>query len=173
MRSSSSEVRQFYCSSQTHRRNSSRHSRRTSIPRSDPERAIEIDGAIGDGSPFHDTYGYYAHGVGPETRIAPEGWESRMVRIETHDTLMRGIVIGWGLEIHDLVLAKLAAGRAHALCVCRGCNEQPAGPAEPLARSDGLVRGGHHFRCVRSHRRHCQRGRRPFCSTGHCCDWSL
>lgn len=82
-------------------------------PRNNPDRAIEIDGAIGDGSPFHDMYGYYAHGVGPETPIAPEGWESRLVRIETHNTLMRGTAIGWGLEVHDLVLAKLAAGRAH------------------------------------------------------------
>jgi hypothetical protein len=36
--------------------------------RGDPRRADEIDGAMGDGSPFHETYGYYAHGVGPRSR---------------------------------------------------------------------------------------------------------
>jgi hypothetical protein len=48
-------------------------------PRNNPERAIEIDGNLGDGSQFHETYGYYAHGVGPETPWAPVGWESRML----------------------------------------------------------------------------------------------
>jgi hypothetical protein len=28
-----------------------------------PENADAIDGALGDGSPFHRTFGYYAHGV--------------------------------------------------------------------------------------------------------------
>ena len=32
-----------------------------------PELADKIDGAIGEGSQFHETYGYYAQGVGPET----------------------------------------------------------------------------------------------------------
>jgi hypothetical protein len=40
-------------------------------PRRHPERSIEIDGSLGDGSRFHEMYGYYAHGVGPETVIAP------------------------------------------------------------------------------------------------------
>lgn len=35
--------------------------------------AIEIEGAIGDGSHFHQTHGYYAHAVGPETAKAPAG----------------------------------------------------------------------------------------------------
>jgi hypothetical protein len=46
-----------------------------------PDRAEEIDGLLGDGSPFHQTYGYYAHGVGPETAKAPTGWEERLVRV--------------------------------------------------------------------------------------------
>ena len=32
-----------------------------------PSLADQIDGAIGEGSPFHETHGYYAQGVGPET----------------------------------------------------------------------------------------------------------
>jgi hypothetical protein len=81
-------------------------------PRNHPERAIEIDGAMGDGSQFHETYGYYAHGVGPETPCAPLGWEVRMVKIEI-PPFPGGTepVTAWFLEVHDLALAKLAAGR--------------------------------------------------------------
>lgn len=69
------------------------------FPRNDPERAGEIDGAIGDGSRFHQTYDYYAHGVGPETAIAPAGWEQRLVRLELPAILRRdGTVIAWCLR---------------------------------------------------------------------------
>jgi hypothetical protein len=44
-------------------------------PRAAPAKAEEIDGALGDGSQFQATFGYYAHGVGPETAKAPAGWE--------------------------------------------------------------------------------------------------
>jgi hypothetical protein len=83
-------------------------------PRSDPSRADEIDGAIGDGSAFHETYGYYAHGVGPETPIAPAGWEDRLIPVPV---ALRGggTSMGWCLEVHDLMLSKLAAGREHDL----------------------------------------------------------
>lgn len=40
-----------------------------------PEAADFIDGALGDGSQFHLTFGYYAHGVGPRHRAAgSSGW---------------------------------------------------------------------------------------------------
>ncbi len=77
-------------------------------PRAHPERAVEIHGAIGEGSQFHETYGYYAHGVGPETAKAPAGWQQRLVPIHNANT---DGATGWCLETHDLVLAKLAAGR--------------------------------------------------------------
>ncbi|MEX2211019.1 MAG: DUF6036 family nucleotidyltransferase [Gaiellaceae bacterium] len=83
-------------------------------PRSEPERSEEIDGAIGDGSPFHELFAYFAHGVGPETVTAPAGWEDRLVRLELPPLRRKGgPVIAWCLEVHDLVLAKLAAGREH------------------------------------------------------------
>jgi hypothetical protein len=84
------------------------------FPRNDPTRSDEIDGAIGDGSRFHETFAYYAHGVGPEAVIAPAGWEQRLVRLELPAVQRKdGTVIAWCLEVHDLVLAKLAAGRPH------------------------------------------------------------
>src|SRR5258706_7717045 len=39
-------------------------------PMKAPDKADLIDGALGDGSRFQQTYGYYAHGVGPETALA-------------------------------------------------------------------------------------------------------
>jgi hypothetical protein len=86
-------------------------------PRERPDKAIEIDGAMGDGSQFHETFGYYAHGVGPETAKAPEGWTARLVPVRV-PLLARGRhaeAIGWCMEAHDLVLAKLAAGRQRDL----------------------------------------------------------
>ena len=77
-------------------------------PRHHPERADDIDGAIGEGSSFHELYGYYAQGVGPETATLPAGWESRLVPLSTPGT--RGVT-GWCLEAHDLAVAKLVAGR--------------------------------------------------------------
>jgi hypothetical protein len=78
------------------------------FPRNHPERSIEIDGALGDGSMFDATFGYYAHAVGPETAKAPAGWKDRLVPIRTEST---GGATGWCLEAHDLVLSKCVAGR--------------------------------------------------------------
>lgn len=74
-------------------------------PRARPELAILIDGAIGELSAFHDTFRYYAEGVGPETATLPAGWEERLVRIRAD------VGVGLCLETHDLVLSKYAAGR--------------------------------------------------------------
>ncbi|MBI5524947.1 MAG: hypothetical protein HY897_01290 [Deltaproteobacteria bacterium] len=77
-------------------------------PRNHPERSDLIDGSIGEGSPFHETFGYYAQGVSPGTAVLPEGWERRLVPVKNENT--RGAT-GWCLEIHDLLLSKAAAGR--------------------------------------------------------------
>lgn len=37
-------------------------------PKNHPERSDLIDGSIGELSTFHDTFGYYAQGVAPNTR---------------------------------------------------------------------------------------------------------
>jgi hypothetical protein len=81
-------------------------------PLESPEKAEAIDGALGDGSPFHRSFGYYAHGVGPETAKPPVGWEERLVAVHVPDRpASRSGAIALCLEIHDLVLAKCAAGR--------------------------------------------------------------
>jgi len=67
-----------------------------------------IDGGIGELSPFHETFGYYAHGVDETTATLPEGWRERLVPIRNENT--RGAT-GWCLEVHDLAVSKLIAGR--------------------------------------------------------------
>lgn len=42
-------------------------------PLESPDLADVIDGAIGEGSKFHETNGYYAQGVGPDIAILPRG----------------------------------------------------------------------------------------------------
>lgn len=81
-------------------------------PLNEPAKAIEIEGSLGDGSPFQGMYGYYAHGVAPETAVAPTGWEGRLVRAEIPPRGKRPTgAVALCLEIHDLVLAKCVAGR--------------------------------------------------------------
>src|SRR5260221_210646 len=67
-----------------------------------------IDGSIGEGSPFHQTFGYYAHGVAQETAVLPSGWKDRLIAIRNENT---GGGTGLCLEIHDLAISKLVAGR--------------------------------------------------------------
>ena len=45
----------------------------------DGSKADRVDGAIGELSRFHETYGYYAQGVSVSTAVLPDGWESRTV----------------------------------------------------------------------------------------------
>lgn len=81
-------------------------------PLHSPEKASEIEGSLGDGSPFQGVYGYFAHGVGPETAKAPAGWQSRLVRVEIPPRAGRDRgAVALCLEVHDLVLAKCVAGR--------------------------------------------------------------
>jgi len=71
-------------------------------------RADVIDGSIGEGSAFHESFGYYAQGVGPRTATLPAGWQRRLVRVTNENT--NGIT-GLCLEVHDLAISKCVAGR--------------------------------------------------------------
>ena len=77
-------------------------------PPKSPEKADLIDGSIGELSPFHEQFGYYAHGVGPETAILPKNWRQRLVRIDNANT---GGIVGLCLHPTDLAISKLVAGR--------------------------------------------------------------
>lgn len=64
-----------------------------------PELSTLLDGTIGELSPFHQTFGYYA-----ETAVLSEGWEE----LQNENT---SGVTGWCLSTLDIVDSKLAAGR--------------------------------------------------------------
>jgi hypothetical protein len=73
-----------------------------------PELAEKIEGALGEGSQFHETYGYYAQGVGPDTAVLPAGWMNRVHRIQNAATNDR---VGYCLDVVDLFMSKAVAGR--------------------------------------------------------------
>jgi hypothetical protein len=77
-------------------------------PKNHPDRWELIDGSIGELSPFHQTFGYYAQGVQPGTATLPAGWEQRLVVVSNANT--RG-ARGLCLEVHDLALSKYVARR--------------------------------------------------------------
>src|SRR6185503_5838135 len=73
-----------------------------------PERADLIDGSIGELSPFHNTYNYYAQGVSETTATLPAGWKDRVIVIQNANTRQ---VRAHCLEVHDLLASKALAGR--------------------------------------------------------------
>ncbi len=79
-------------------------------PLDDPDgsRSMEIEAALGAGSQFHETFGYFADGVDVATAIVPAGWRDRLIRYETEGSAPGR---GWCLEQHDLAVSKLVAGR--------------------------------------------------------------
>jgi hypothetical protein len=64
--------------------------------------------AIGQDSPFHETFGYYADPVDEATATLPKGWKGRLVNLAPGDT--EGVK-GLCLDPHDLAIAKYVARR--------------------------------------------------------------
>lgn len=96
----------------------------------DNDKSDAVDMHIGEGSAFHEMYGYYAQGVDISVAHLPDGWVDR-VRVYVGDAAD-------GARAHcldpcDLVVSKLVAGRekdqefAHALL------------AEGLIRAETLI----------------------------------
>jgi hypothetical protein len=70
-----------------------------------PDKADAIDGAIGALSMFHETHGYHADGVSPETAVMPTDWMGRAT-LHYFDDLT--VICP---ELHDLCVSKCVAGR--------------------------------------------------------------
>lgn len=100
-------------------------------PKNKPELAELVDGSIGESSHFHEQFGYYAQGVGPETAVLPSGWQERLVEINNENT--NGIV-GWCLEVHDLAISKYIAGRPRDLEFTRALARAKITDREKLAQ---------------------------------------
>lgn len=67
-----------------------------------------VDGAIGEGSAFHEQHGYYGQGVSIATAVLPDGWRDRLIPFGREDALPSDARC---LDAHDLVVAKLYANR--------------------------------------------------------------
>jgi hypothetical protein len=85
-------------------------------PKNKPERWELIDGAIGELSTFHETFGYYAQGVEEGVATLPTGWEKRLIPLSNSAT--RGAT-GLCLELHDILISKYVANREKDRRYCR------------------------------------------------------
>ncbi len=74
-------------------------------PAMHPERSELIAGAIGELSMFHDTFGYHADGVSPDTAKMPADW---MTFATLHYIGDLTVVCP---DLHDIAVAKCVAGR--------------------------------------------------------------
>ncbi len=72
----------------------------------DEQKSDQVDARIGELSPFHEEFGYYGQGVSISTAVLPVGWEDRVVAFEAPEHPLAVCI-----EAHDLVVAKLVAGR--------------------------------------------------------------
>lgn len=72
-------------------------------PERDPHRAPEFSAQFGEGSPFHQTYGYYFDAVSPDLPTLPEGWEQRMIK----QILPSGVKVKY-LDPNDCAVSKYA-----------------------------------------------------------------
>jgi hypothetical protein len=77
-------------------------------PRNYPDRSDRIDGVLGEGSQFHDMYGFYVHGLTLDAAVLPEGWKQRTIPVSG---LGPRPSTGHCVEGHDLAASKLVAFR--------------------------------------------------------------
>ncbi len=74
-------------------------------PKNRPHTANRLDAELGRGSRFARQHGFYVDVVTPELATLPTGWERRL------QPLRAGAVTALCLDVHDLAVSKLAAGR--------------------------------------------------------------
>lgn len=112
------------------------------IPPQDDERmADRISFVLGEASDFDFEHGYYAQGVtSKKTTYAPAGWMSRAVPIGVEK------YTGWCMEVHDLVLSKIGAGRE------KDIDFAGAAAALGLRRRDQLLQRLQDVACSAEHR---------------------
>ena len=82
--------------------------------------ATELLNAIGAGSQFHETFGYYADPVDEKTAVLPKGWKARLVNLPAGNT---NGVRGLCLDPHDLAISKYAARREKDVTFTRALAE--------------------------------------------------
>lgn len=70
----------------------------------DPGRALDLQAALGEGSPWHVAHGIYLDPVNPHLPTLPDQWPARLIQ------LARAGVVAHFLEPHDAAVSKLARG---------------------------------------------------------------
>jgi hypothetical protein len=79
-------------------------------PKNRPDNVHLIDGALGEFSLFHQTHGFYVHGLPIEEAASlPPGRQDRTKAI--NDEISTRGKTGWCIEVHDLAASKLVAYR--------------------------------------------------------------
>lgn len=71
--------------------------------RNDPDRIFELREALGEGSPFEATHGFYLDPISPKMPTLPEQWEHRLIQVP----LANGIVVFF-LDPNDAAVSKYA-----------------------------------------------------------------
>ena len=81
------------------------------------EKRTELLNSIGEGSQFHETFGYYADPVDERTAVLPRKWKQSLVNLPPGDTDgARGLC----LDPHDMAISKYIAGRDKDLRLLEG-----------------------------------------------------
>ena len=79
-------------------------------PKNRSDKIDVIDAVLGELSLFHQTHGFYVHGLPTEeAAILPQGWKNRVTPV--FDEISTNGKTGWCVETHDLAASKLAAYR--------------------------------------------------------------
>ena len=78
------------------------------IPSKGDAVADRIEGVLGELSLFHQTHGFYVHGVSFDTAILPLGWKDRLIDVRPDEARPW---VGRCLGGYDLAASKLAAFR--------------------------------------------------------------
>src|SRR5665213_866897 len=73
--------------------------------RTDPGRIFEVNAALGQGSEFEATHGYYLDPISPALPTLPENWQHRLVRVPLDDGL-----VAYFLDPNDAAVSKYARG---------------------------------------------------------------
>lgn len=69
------------------------------------EKVAVIADKLGKNAPYHLAHGVYVDPVDPGIVLLPSGWEQRLKPLRV------GAVTAWCLDVNDLVVSKLNAGR--------------------------------------------------------------
>ena len=79
-------------------------------PKNRSDKLSAIDGVLGELSLFHQTHGFYIHGLPvEEATVLPQDWKRRVTPV--YDEIATNGKTGWCVEPHDLAASKLVAYR--------------------------------------------------------------